>query len=68
MLNKLLVVLFLALGIAVVSGCNNPQAGFTTSQNLRRLTIMGEQLKVAGEDLQREAELDMYPHGGRWDY
>lgn len=66
MLNKLLVILFLALGIAAISGCN-PQTGFSNAQNLRRLTIMGEDLKVSGEDFQREVDLETYPHG-RWDY
>lgn len=67
MLNKLLVLLFLTMGLTVVFGCS-PQTGFSPTQNLRRVMIAGEQLKLTGEDFQREIGLDDYPQAGRWNY
>jgi hypothetical protein len=65
--RKVIILLFLALGLAFAIGCA-PQTGFSKTQNLRRVAIMGEQLRVVGEDFQREVDLEDYPISGRWNH
>jgi len=65
--RKLIVLVFLALGLAFVAGCA-PYTGFSNTQNLRRVAIMGEQLRVVGDDFQREVDLEDYPFSGRWNH
>ncbi len=67
MLRKMLVLVVLVLGLSIVVGCNT-QTGFSPTQNLRRVMIMGEQAKLMGQDFQRELDLEDYPRAGRWNY
>lgn len=67
MLRKVALIVALVVVLATSFGCRS-HTGYSPTQNLRRLMIAGEQLKLVGQDVDRQFELEDYPHSGRWNY
>lgn len=65
---RLIVLLVLLLGLTFSFGCSATQTGFAPEQNLRRVMIAGEQVKLVGADVQNILGLEQYPQSGRYNY
>ncbi len=64
---KLLIVLVIVAGLGLSSGCSS-YTGYSNYQNMRRLAIAGEELKIMGQDFDRLIDLEEYPTFGRWQH
>ena len=67
MLRKVVLLLLLAVVVVSVAGCSTyNSSNLSPTAHLRRVTIMGEQLRAAHEDLDRSLGLEQYPITSRY--
>jgi hypothetical protein len=67
MVRKIALVLVVVIVLAPAFGCRS-HTGYSPTQNLRKVMIAGEQLKIVGQDIDRFFGLEEYPQAGRWNY
>lgn len=67
MLRKVVLLLIVAVLLASAVGCSTyNNSNMSSTAHLRRITILGEQLRLAHQDADRVLGLENYPMSGRY--
>jgi hypothetical protein len=68
MLRRVVVLLLLVSMLAVTIGCTTPYnaSNLSRANNVRRMAIAGEQIRLLTEDVDRVLGLHNYPLNGRY--